>query len=160
MVKGKGNKKNVFVAVFFLRKGCNSQVCHSVSVGIFADGVLWIYLWHVLWILQMGEARTKQNQDSYDDWEIPLLSLPLLNERWLNPKWDQFGRENCHWDRRWCFGWFLNMFEKEPMFLRPAESWSDELAFMSLQNDRSWTWQIHTTPPSLLEWQFLPRDFV
>ena len=29
------------------------------------------------------------------------------------------------------------MFEKEPMFLRPAESWSDELAFMSLQNDRS-----------------------
>lgn len=60
-------------------------------------------------------------------------------------------------DVLWCFGWFLNMFEKEPMFLRPVESWSDELAFMSLQNHRSWTWQIHTTPASLLEWQFLPR---
>lgn len=73
--------------------------------------ILWIYLWHVLWILQIGEARTKQNQDSYNDWEIPLLSLPLLNERWLNPKWDRFGRENCHWDRRWCFVMFWVVFK-------------------------------------------------
>ena len=60
------------------------------------------WLWYVLWFLAIGEARSKQNQDSYD-----------RNERLLNPKWDRFGlAENCHSDRRWrwCFSFFLNMF--------------------------------------------------